>query len=110
MQPPVPISWTAATYKHFQCKLATHTQATKVDGVYDSDPFKNPHAKKYDKLSYRECTLQSLGVMDGVCRRMCVHVHCWMLECWDAYYYAADVPLGCIKHIEGLCCMHLRGR
>ncbi len=37
----------------------------QVDGIYDSDPKKNPHAKKYNKLSYRQCTDDSLRVMDG---------------------------------------------
>ena len=29
-------------------------KATKVDGVYDSDPKKNPDAKRYDRVSYME--------------------------------------------------------
>ena len=29
-------------------------KATKVDGVYDSDPMKNPDARRYDRLSYRQ--------------------------------------------------------
>ncbi|WP_426417341.1 UMP kinase [Aestuariirhabdus sp. LZHN29] len=39
-------------------------KATKVDGVYDSDPAKNPQAIKYDSLSYDEVLDQKLGVMD----------------------------------------------
>lgn len=39
-------------------------KATKVDGVYDSDPEKNPSAVKYDKLSYDEVLDRKLGVMD----------------------------------------------
>lgn len=39
-------------------------KATKVDGVYDSDPVKNPDAVKYESLSYDEVLDKKLGVMD----------------------------------------------
>jgi uridylate kinase len=40
-------------------------KATKVDGVYDSDPEKNPDAKKFDSLSYIEVLQKELKVMDS---------------------------------------------
>lgn len=40
-------------------------KATKVDGVYDSDPAKDKNAKKYDSLSYLDVLSQDLGVMDA---------------------------------------------
>ena len=40
-------------------------KATNVDGVYDSDPRKNPDAKKYDCLTYDEILEKHLGVMDN---------------------------------------------
>ncbi len=39
-------------------------KATNVDGVYDSDPKKNPDAVKYQSLSYDEVIERRLGVMD----------------------------------------------
>ena len=39
-------------------------KATKVDGVYDCDPAKNPNAKLYHKLSYAEVIDKELQVMD----------------------------------------------
>lgn len=39
-------------------------KATKVDGVYDSDPVNNPNAKKYSTLTYDEVINQKLAVMD----------------------------------------------
>jgi uridylate kinase len=39
-------------------------KATKVDGVYSADPELNPHAVRYDKLSYAEVVQQNLRVMD----------------------------------------------
>ena len=39
-------------------------KATKVDGVYDSDPRTNPDAKKFDRISYDEVLARHLAVMD----------------------------------------------
>lgn len=39
-------------------------KATKVDGVYDMDPHKNPNAKRYDELTYDEVLNKKLEVMD----------------------------------------------
>ena len=40
-------------------------KGTKVDGVYDSDPKKNPDAKRYEKVTYDEVLQKHLGVMDA---------------------------------------------
>ncbi len=47
-------------------------KATNVDGVYDSDPKKNPNAKKYDKLSYLEVLNKGLHVMDSTAASLCM--------------------------------------
>ena len=39
-------------------------KATKVDGVYDTDPMQNPDAVKYEQLGYDEALDKKLGVMD----------------------------------------------
>jgi uridylate kinase len=46
-------------------------KATKVDGVFDSDPEKNPRAKRYQTLTYSEVIEQNLGVMDMTAIVMC---------------------------------------
>ena len=43
-----------------------------VDGVYDSDPKKNPDAKKYDKLNYMDVLNEGLQVMDSTSISMCM--------------------------------------
>ena len=45
---------------HCDCVL----KATKVDGVYDDDPVKNPNAKRFDKISFDEVLDRGLKVMD----------------------------------------------
>jgi uridylate kinase len=46
-------------------------KATKVDGIYDSDPKKNPAAKKFDRLSYDEVIARNLQVMDTAAFALC---------------------------------------
>ena len=47
-------------------------KATKVDGVYDSDPKKNPKAKKYPKVTYIDALQQQLKVMDSTAFSLCM--------------------------------------
>jgi uridylate kinase len=46
-------------------------KATKVDGIYDSDPKKNPGAKKFDRLTYDEVIARNLQVMDTAAFALC---------------------------------------
>lgn len=46
-------------------------KATMVDGVYDSDPKKNPDAKKYDHISYLQVINDDLQVMDMTAATFC---------------------------------------
>jgi uridylate kinase len=47
-------------------------KATKVDGVFDSDPQQNPDAKKYDRLTYEKALSDRLAVMDATAISMCM--------------------------------------
>ncbi len=46
-------------------------KATKVEGVYDEDPIKNPKAERYEYLSYEEVIAKRLGVMDLTAILLC---------------------------------------
>jgi uridylate kinase len=46
-------------------------KATKVDGVYDSDPATNPNARRYEELTYMDVISQGLRVMDTTAITMC---------------------------------------
>ncbi|MFY2765263.1 UMP kinase [Arenimonas sp. MALMAid1274] len=46
-------------------------KATKVDGIYDADPKKNPGAKRFDRLSYDEVIARNLQVMDTAAFALC---------------------------------------
>ena len=46
-------------------------KATKVDGIYDSDPHVNPAAKRYQSLTYGHVLTQDLRVMDSTAIALC---------------------------------------
>ena len=47
-------------------------KATKVDGIYDCDPVKNPDAKRYDRISYIDVLAKGLHVMDSTATSLCM--------------------------------------
>jgi uridylate kinase len=47
-------------------------KATKVDGIYDSDPKKNPDAKRFETLTYAEALSRRLEVMDSTAFSLCM--------------------------------------
>ncbi|MEQ9609202.1 MAG: UMP kinase [Kiloniellaceae bacterium] len=55
---------TAAALRASEMGCDVLLKGTKVDGVYDSDPAKNPNAKRYDTLGYMRVLTDDLGVMD----------------------------------------------
>jgi len=62
---------TAASLRAMEMHAEVILKATKVDGVYDSDPMKNPDAVRYDELSYLEVLSKELGVMDATAISLC---------------------------------------
>ena len=53
---------TGAALRAAEIEADVILKATMVDGVYDSDPKKNPNAKKYDTLSYMEVLNKNMGI------------------------------------------------
>jgi uridylate kinase len=56
---------TAATLRAMEMGCEAVAKATQVDGVYSSDPKKDPSAVRYDRLTYGEVLARNLQVMDG---------------------------------------------
>jgi uridylate kinase len=61
----------AASLRSIEINADLMLKATKVDGVYDSDPMKNPNARKYATLTYDEAITSKLEVMDTTAMVMC---------------------------------------
>ena len=63
---------TTAALRAMEIKAEVLMKATKVAGVYDSDPAKNKDAKKYDRLSYMTVLRDRLNVMDTTAISLCM--------------------------------------
>jgi uridylate kinase len=62
---------TAAALRGIELQAEVVLKATRVDGVYNADPEKNPYAEKYDRLTYDQVIRDNLGVMDIGAFEMC---------------------------------------
>lgn len=63
---------TAAALRAQEIHAEVILKATKVDGVYDSDPVKNPKAKKFDQLTFLDVLNKKLQVMDSTSISLCM--------------------------------------
>jgi len=63
---------TAASLRAMEIGAEVLLKGTKVDGVYDSDPAKNPNAKAFSKVSYIEVLQKQLKVMDAAAISLCM--------------------------------------
>ena len=63
---------TAAALRANEIGAEVILKATKVDGIYDSDPQKNPKAKRFAKITYLEALQKQLRVMDGTAFSLCL--------------------------------------
>ncbi|GAV23463.1 UMP kinase [Carboxydothermus pertinax] len=63
---------TTAALRAAEIEADVILMAKRVDGVYDSDPLKNPNAQKFDELRYIEVLNRGLGVMDSTATSLCM--------------------------------------
>ena len=70
-------------------------KATMVDGVYDSDPHKNPDAVRYDTLSFSEVLNKELAVMDMTAASMCKDNHIPVLV------FSVEDPDNIVRAVRG---------
>ncbi len=76
---------TAAALRACEIDADVLIKATKVDGVYDSDPIKNPDAVKFERLTYMETISRRLQVMDSTAISLCMDnkLPIMVLNLWD---------------------------
>jgi len=76
---------TAAALRACEIDADVLIKATKVDGVYDSDPERNPNAVKFDRLTYIEALNRRLEVMDSTALSLCMEnkLPILVLNLWD---------------------------
>ncbi len=78
---------TAAALRATEIDADVLIKATKVDGVYDLDPKKNPSAVKLDELSYIDVLNRRLAVMDSTAITHCMEnkIPILVLNLWDPH-------------------------
>jgi uridylate kinase len=76
---------TAAALRAMEIGADVLIKATKVDGVYDSDPQNNPEATRFDQLTYIETLNRRLQVMDSTAVTLCMEnkLPILVLNLWD---------------------------
>lgn len=62
---------TAAVLRAIEIEAEVIIKGTRVDGVYDSDPEKNPEAKRFNTITYRDVLEKNLRVMDHTAITLC---------------------------------------
>jgi uridylate kinase len=62
----------AAALRANEIGAAVLLKATKVDGIYSDDPLKNPKARRYRTLSFRQALADRLRVMDSAAFSLCM--------------------------------------
>ncbi len=86
---------TAAALRAAEIDADVILLAKKVDGVYDSDPNKNPNAVKFDSISYIDVLNKGLGVMDSTATSLC------MDNDIPIHVFGLDNPENIVKAIRG---------
>ncbi len=86
---------TAAALRAAEIEAEAIFLAKKVDAVYDSDPAKNPDAKKFDSLTYIDVLNKGLGVMDSTATSLCMDNNIPILV------FGLDDPQNIIRVLEG---------
>ncbi len=76
---------TAAALRAVEIDADVLIKATKVDGVYEADPKKNPDARKFDTLTYIELLNRRLEVMDSTAISLCMenNLPILVVNLWD---------------------------
>lgn len=76
---------TAAALRAVEIDAGVLIKATKVDGVFDADPQKNPGARKFDTLSYIDVLNRRLEVMDSTAISLCMdnNLPILVVNLWD---------------------------
>jgi len=94
---------TAAALRALELNAQLLMKATKVDGVYDDDPLRNPRARKFAEISYMQALNMGLRVMDSTALSLCKDNHLPIVvfdlqEPGSIVAIARGEPLGTLVH------------
>ena len=86
---------TAASLRAVEINADVIVKGTRVDGVFDSDPEKNPNAFKFDNISYLDVLKKNLRIMDLTAVSLCQENDLPMIV------FNMDVPDNLLKLVTG---------
>jgi uridylate kinase len=86
---------TAASLRAVEIQADVIIKGTRVDGVFDSDPEKNPDAFKFDNISYLDVMKKNLRVMDLTAISLCRENNL------PVVVFNMDVPDNLLKLVKG---------
>jgi uridylate kinase len=91
----------AAALRCLEIRAEVLLKATKVDGIYDSDPVKNPAAKRFDSLTHSQALEKNLKIMDATAFSLCMEhavpiIVFKLLEPGNLQKVIEGIPLGTI--------------
>ena len=94
---------TAAALRAMEIGAEVVIKATKVDGIYDSDPKKNPDAQKFKEMTHLEFLNRRIAVMDSTAVTLCMenNLPILVLNLWDPHALVAalkGVEVGTLVH------------
>ncbi len=80
-------------------------KATQVDGVYDSDPRKNPEARRFETVTFQQCLADRLNVMDASAFSLCMDNHIPIIvfdlaPAGNLSHALRGLPIGTLVHGE----------
>ena len=79
---------TAASLRAMEINADILLKATKVDGIYDSDPLTNPSAQRFERLTYLQALNMGVRVMDSTALSLCMDNNC---PSWSS----SALPIAC---------------
>lgn len=96
---------TTAALRASEMSVNVILKATQVDGVYDSDPRKNPDAVRYDTVTFQECLTNRLSVMDATAFSLCMDNHIPIIifdlgPAGNLSHALRGLPIGTLVHGE----------
>ena len=86
---------TGAALRAAELKADAVFKGTTVEGVYDSDPRKNPNAKKFDELTYKEILSRGLAALDSTATSLSMDNNIPVL------LFALEDPMNIVRAICG---------
>src|SRR5258705_406517 len=79
-----------------EIKAEVILKGTRVDGIYTSDPEKDPSAVKFEKISFQECLTRNLKVMDMTAFTLCMENNLPIIV------FDMNKPGNLLKVVEGM--------